>query len=50
MTVRELLERLSKLAEVKDDVDRNVAVTEAHATEVAAQLEELIMHYAGLSM
>lgn len=50
MTVKKQLERLSKVVELKDDVDRNVAVTEAHAAEVAGQLKDTTMQYAKLMM
>ena len=44
------LERLLEVVQLKDDVDRNVAKTEAHAAEVAGQLKDTTTQYAKLLM
>ena len=48
MTVKELLERLVELAEVKADVARNVTEADAHVREVAARYKEIITQLAML--
>ena len=48
MTAVKQLERLIKVVQLKGDVDRNVAKTEAHAAEVAGQLKDTTMQYAKL--